>query len=72
MVISTHAIPEDARQFKIYHFILNTNVQARKEVALASRKRAIKNVQESIIEKPQPETKNVSEKWIYYKKGIPY
>lgn len=61
MVISTHAIPEDARQFKIYHFILNTNVQARKEVALASRKRTIKNVPKSIIEKPQPENKNVNE-----------
>ena len=36
-VVSTHIVPEENINFKIYHFILNANVKERKEIALEAR-----------------------------------
>lgn len=43
VLISTHIIPEENKLFKIYHFVLNTNTQARKQMAYEARNKNIEN-----------------------------
>lgn len=61
VLISTHTIPEENRHFKIYHFILNTNGQARKEIAHEARGKFINKNLESEVEKGEKKEKNTEE-----------
>lgn len=69
ILISTHIIPEENKMFKIYHFIINANGDARKKIAQEARKKVKNNILEqkeknkiNEIEKAKETIKFISDK----------